>query len=284
MSLKQQQNQLLSAIFALDNANKITTDNVTLAQNKGYTAGLEIYQRSLLANANRALAITFATVHSFIGASAFKRLVKSYLQTHLKDAYDWGELGANFASFIKHQKIADLENSAILADIAALDFACHQTERAKNVDKDLASLSLLSSKDAYQLTVNFAAGFKVLPLNYPVDTVIEYIKNSHKKNNILSVEAIKQQLTHAELAEKKANAYYFLIWRPSFQAQYQQITEEEYLWLALWQSNQTQPVNQQLSLGRALDKTKTDRFSIVDWLPKAIEQQLINSISTQTPD
>ena len=284
MSLKQQQNQLLSAIFALDNANKITTDNVTLAQNKGYTAGLEIYQRSLLANANRALAITFATVHSFIGASAFKRLVKSYLQTHLKDAYDWGELGANFASFIKQQKIADLENSAILADIATLDFACHQTERAKNVDKDLASLSLLSNKDAYQLTVNFAAGFKVLTLNYPIDTIIEGIKNTYKKNNTLSVEAIKQQLTRAELAENKTNTYHFLIWRPNFQAQYQQVSEEEYQWLALWQSNQAQPINRQLSLGTALDKAKAYSFSIVDWLPKAIEQQLINSISIQTSD
>ena len=284
MALKQQQNQMLSAIFTLDNANKIITNNITATQNNSYSAGLEIYQRSLLANANRALAITFATVHSFIGAKAFKQLVKSYLQAHLKVAYDWGELGENFSSFIKQQHTKSLENSAILADIAALDFACHQTERAKNVDKDLATLSLLSNKDAYQLTVNFAAGFKVLTLNYPIDTVIESIKSAHKNNRILNIEAIKQQLTHAELAESITNTYHYLIWRPNFQAQYQQVTQEEYQWLALWQSNQAQPINRQLSLGTALDKAKAYSFSIVDWLPKAIEQQLINSISIQTSD
>ncbi len=287
MKIKQQQNQMLSAIFSLASAKKAITDDITLAQNKGYAAGLEIYQRSLLANANRALAITFATVHSFIGASAFKQLVNSYLQAQLKIQYDWGELGADFPGFIKQQAVS---NCAILADIATLDFACHQAERAEDIDRDLSSLSALSNKDAYQLTINFAAGFRILSLNHPVDLVVASIKSANESNNKLNTNNINKLLTKHELTSANTPKYYYLIWRPKFQAQYQQITPSEYQWLALWQSKKTLPDSQQLSIGDALDsvtastadKTSSDNFSIVDWLPKAIKQQLINSITVHS--
>ena len=284
MSIKQQQTQMLSAIFSLEEQ-KLTMTNIhtCCSPNQNHIAGLRVYQRSLIANANRALAITFATVHSFVGERVFMQLVKAYLQKHAKAQYDWGELGCEFPSFIRHQAI---DNNAILAAIAQLDFECHQAERAENVDKDLSTLSLLNDHDAYLLSINFASGFKVLKSNHPVDLVIENIKSAHEKNNKLTLSDINQllinpELTNAKPANTKTNEYYYLIWRPNFQAQYQQITQQEYHWLTLWQSSKSLADGQQLSIGSALDKTTDDNFSIIEWLPKAIEQQLISSISIQ---
>ena len=165
MNIKQQQSQMLSAIFSLESLQ----ENSAHKPSDFSATGLSIYQHSLLANASRALAITFATVHSFIGETGFSQLVKKYLQKHLKTQFDWGELGDNFPHFIHQQS---LPNSEVLAAIATLDFACHHTERAENVEKDLTTLSLLNDVDAYQLKLNFAAGFKVIKLDYPADLII----------------------------------------------------------------------------------------------------------------
>jgi len=273
MSIKQQQTQILSSIFSFDQLQKKKMHNDS-AKNKLHhsTAGLAVYQQSLLANASRALAITFATVHSFIGEVSFTLLAKEYLQASLKDQYDWGELGNTLPAFIKQQ---GRENNEVLATIAELDFTCHQSERAQDIEQDLTTLSLLSDVEAYQLSINFSAGFRVLKLKYPADLIIEKVKVAAENNDKLSLNDIRLMLADIEAGE-----YHYLIWRPSFQAQYQQITPQEYQWLALWQSPLLQPSSQQLSIGLALDKVTNKDFSIVDWLPKAIGQQLINSISS----
>lgn len=283
VNIKQQQSQMLSAIFSLESLQENGTHNSSEVS----AAGLSIYQRSLLANASRALAITFATVHSFIGETGFSQLVKAYLQKHLKTQFDWGELGDNFARFIQQQPIA---NNEVLAAIAELDFACHHTERAENVAKDLTTLSLLNEVDAYQLKLNFAAGFKVIKLDYPADLIITDIADSHKNSKVdednshRALSDIAEQLTGYQKGQ-----YYLLVWRPNFQAQYQQITLQEYQWLALWQSallaesNESSTNNRSLSIGGALDKINHQEFSIITWLPQAIQQQLIPSISLLTP-
>lgn len=103
------------------------------------------------------------------------------------------------------------------------------------------------------------------------------------------------KLTLNDIAERVARfsdgEYYFLIWRPSYQAQYQQISQAEYQWLVQWQTKvsnaetytERNAKSQQLSIGNALDKMTEVEFSFIDWLPKAIEQQLINSMSKLAP-
>jgi hypothetical protein len=280
MSIKQQQSQMLSAIFSLDPLQKTMADGIKKSeaseQSNISSAGLAVYQQSLLANATRALAITFASVHSFIGESSFTRLVKNYLQAHLKDHYDWGELGQEFPIFIKQQSIV---NNTVLAAIATLDFACHQAERVMDVERDLSTLALLNDVDAYQLDISFTPGFKLLKLQHPVDLIIKNIESAHEINNKLSLNDITQQLASSDVGE-----YYYLIWRPNFQAQYQQITWQEYQWLMLWQPEKSLSSNQPPSIGQALDYMANKDFLIVDWLPNAIEQQLINSISRREID
>ena len=273
MNIKQQQSAMLAAIFSLEE-NTATSTQESAGYSEGFSAGfsegLKIYQQSLLANASQALAITFATLHSFIGDVEFTLLVKKYLQVHFKPQYDWGELGDNFATFIiKHVD----ENNQLLSAIAELDFACHQAERAENKTIDLTSLSYLTEHDAYDLNINFSAGFTLLVLDYPVDVIINTIKTANEENTNLTLTDIREQLSSFQPSQ-----HYYAVWRPNFQAQYQQISQQEYQWLQLWQPQQTTN-EQSLSIGTALDKIPPESFSIVDWLPKAIEQQQISSIS-----
>jgi len=275
MTLEQQQSSLLEAIFSQTRPGAPITAPIT-------TQGLAIYQRSLLNNACFALKITFATVHSFVGEAVFQDLVKNYLQTGFKSEYDWGEFGIDFPHFIAGQAIS---HAALLASLAELDHACHQCERSENVSRDLDSLHLLSGQDPYRLSLSLSAGSRVVASAFPLDVIINEMTQLSKEKPSLTLEDIDRQLGFysQQYREKSQNSnreyngdkgFYYLVWRPHFQAQYAAITAAEYQWLQLWLSAEQ---NRALSLGLALDQLSED-FAIVDWLPKAIEQQQVNGV------
>jgi len=289
MTLNKQQSHLLSAIFSQQLSPEIDDNNVDIenaSNDQLNQQGLQIYQQSLLANATRALTITFATSASLIGEVLFRDLVKEYLLCELKSQYDWGEWGENFATFISNSHVA---NSKLLADIAALDFACHQCERAQNQDSDLTSMQLLSSVDAYQLSIVLCTGATLLKSNFPLDEIITEIQTANKEKSNFSLLDITKLLTNFNAkyggdttqgnrqlsAEGIAKEYYFIVWRPEFQAQYAQVERVEYQWLRFWLMKTS---SKTLSIGQALDEMSSKNFSIIDWLPKAIEQQLLSAI------
>ena len=125
---------------------------------------------------------------------------------------------------------------------------------------------------------------------------------------------VEKRLTQHSLSNTnntKQEPFYFVVWRPDFQAQYAQISSVEFNWFTeLLKSDQ----HNHISLGNALDtvlsnaETNTvngttgdiecdelkqppiQSFSFAEWLPKAIQKQHINRIfvmpsvmSTVTP-
>lgn len=304
--LNQQQSALLNAIFsgesntvviqsyvqgyASDNAQSNVENSVeSYVESNSQNQGLEIYQHSLIANAARALSITYATVHSYIGKTAFDALVENYLKVEMKKEYDWGEFGFTFAQFISTQTI---ENAYLLAAIAELDFACHQTERSKDVEVNLNTLNLLSEHDAYELFLTLCAGTQLICSTIPLDEVNNIISELTQANKINKLDDVTQQLTQfsntyvsdkKSINSTKSNSenkermlFHFVVWRPDFQATYSQITAEEYQWLSvLLQKKNTKNI----SIGQALDEVNNEHFSFIEWLPKAIEERLINGIT-----
>ncbi|WP_281558126.1 putative DNA-binding domain-containing protein [Thalassomonas sp. RHCl1] len=271
MALEHQQSSLLEAIFSQTRPGAPIT-----------AQGLAIYQRSLLNNACFALKITFATVHSFVGEAVFQGLVKNYLQTGFKSEYDWGEFGFDFPHFIAGQAI---NHAALLASLAELDYACHQCERSENISRDLDSLNLLSGQDPYRLSLSLSAGTRVVKSAFPLDVIINEMTQLSKENPSLTLKEIDMHLGFcsqkyrgkSQDSNRENNGdkgFYYLVWRPHFQAQYASITAAEYQWLQLWLSAKP---DRALSLGQALDQVSED-FAIVDWLPKAIEQQQLNGV------
>ena len=280
--LNQQQSALLNAIFS-------GSSELSFLEGNAYSQGLKIYQHSLIANAARALSITYATVHSYIGKAAFDGLVERYLKSEMKQAYDWGEFGSTFAQFISVQS---LENSDLLSEIAKLDFACHQAERSKNVEVNLSTLNLLSEHDAYKLFFTLCAGTQLVCSTLPLDEVNNTISELTQANKIKTLDDVMQQLTQlsnqyevdqkglssAENNHNNENStlFYFVVFRPDFQATYTRITAVEYEWLTLLlKGKQTN----RISIGQALDEMNNEGFSFVDWLPSAIKDRRINGIS-----
>ena len=62
--------------------------------------GLDIYRRNLLANAQRALSITFPTVFELLGSSVSKNLVYQFLRLSPPSQGDWSQWGEDFPQFI----------------------------------------------------------------------------------------------------------------------------------------------------------------------------------------
>ncbi len=272
--LDQQQSELLEAIFLGNSLFNQSSDNDV--KNKG----LKIYQHSLIANAARALSITYATVHSYIGKNRFNTLVANYLKAELKQEYDWGEFGSTLPGFIAKQ---ELSNAYLLSQIAKLDLACHQAERSKDVPIDLTTLNLLGEHDAYQLYINFCSGIDIMQSTLPLDEINNTITNLTEEEKINSLDDVTQQLTEFETKYKfsdneAGNLYSFIIWRPDFQAQYTRISTDEHLWFSALLGKETES---KASIGQALDEMNEENFSFVEWLPKAIQERLINSITIQ---
>jgi len=272
--LDQQQNKLLQAIFL----GKILLD--PSLENDVKNKGLKIYQHSLIANATRALSITFATLHSYMGKNIFDALVAKYLKAELRQEYDWGEFGSNLPSFIAKQ---EFDNAYLLSQIAKLDLACHQAERSKDVAIDLSTLNLLGEHDAYQLYINFCSGINLMQSRLPLDEINNTITQLTEEQNINNLDDVTQQLTEFStrynLADNESETLYnFIIWRPDFQAQYTRISTEEYLW---FNTLLDKDLTSKTSIGQALDDLNETDFSFVEWLPKAIQEQLINGITLQ---
>jgi hypothetical protein len=273
MTLHKQQTELLAAIFSQQSYDEVK-DDTAISLRQIAPNGLKIYQQSLLANAVRALTTTFATLASFIGERTFTTLVKAYLQKELKAQYDWGECGASFSAFIAQSSVA---NAALYSELAALDFACHQCQRSEDQAQNLDSLTLFASNDAYQLSVVLSAGAALFTSSFPLDEIIskvEQLSTEQKDITLVDIELVLTDFSEKYQQQIPTN-YNFVIWRPAFIAQYAQIEAAEFQWLKLWLKTSS---IEKPSIGQALDQMKTENFSIVDWLPKAIEMQILSEI------
>jgi hypothetical protein len=303
MMLKKQQSILLDLIFSQHHSQyspqqdlgrnlqghcKEAPQDAMFESLSAFNKGLAIYKNSLLANASRALAITFATLYSLLGKKKFDYLVKVYLQAEFKQQYDWGEFGDSFSSFIAGQTVQKkIGNASLLSAVAKLDFACHQCERSENSVANLDTLNLLTEHDAYHLKIKLSAGMQVISSGLPLDEFMQNITQVADKGSTSpfdDIELIMTQFSQQYFGEQICrrneessivDKYYYLVWRPRFQAQYVQITLAEFDWFSLWL---TQRSDIDLSIGTALDKMDPERFSLIDWLPNAIEQQQISAI------
>lgn len=271
--LDQQQSDFLKAVF-LGNCVQSSSDKVSIEEK-----GLEVYQYSLIANTARAFSITFATAHSYMGKKAFDELVASYLKIELKTEYDWGEFGKTFPDYISTQKI---EHAFLLSELAKLDLLCHQAERSKDVTSDLTTLNLLSEHDAYELYITLNSGMALMQSSIALDDLNQTITQLTEEGRITQLSDVTKVLnefsSEFNTSKNDNEIYNFVVWRPDFQAQYTRITDEEYQWLSLLMDKGKIIKN---SIGQALDEINNENFSLVEWLPKAIQEQLINGITTQ---
>ncbi len=215
--------------------------------------GLAIYQRNLLANANRALQITFPTVLQLIGEELFEYATGQLLKNTPPCEGDWGLWGQDFAKVL--QGIEALQNYSYVADSARLDFAHHMLERQPDYSPDITSMNLLAqhSLDDIQLVLN--PNLVQISSSFPVVDIF---------------------FNHMQLAQenlKNGIGQNALLFRPQYKAQVRALSEAEHYWITL--------IKLGVKLGTALDAMESKKFNdfaFEKWLPMAIKQNLIHCL------
>ncbi len=225
--------------------------------------GLEIYQRNLLASAQRALQITFPTVLQLIGEELFIHATKNLLQKTPPAQGDWGLWGDEFPALLKI--LPQLTDYPYVAECAELDLARHKLERAGDSNVLMSSLQLLADLDPDNIEIILSENLKFWSSAFPVVDIY----HSHAETQQGKDDWLKQAKEKLENNQGQK----LLLYRPQFKAQLRALKDDEYYFLTL--------ISEGVTLGRALDLMICEgflNFSFEQWLPLAIQQNLLSCL------
>ncbi len=221
--------------------------------------GLTVYQRSLSANAKRALDISFPTVKQLVGDDFFSQLCDNFLHAHPLTTGDWGDWGCELPRWLACSR--ELADYPYLGDCAQLDWLCHQSERASDIATDLDSLPLLAENDIYQVAIKLCSGIAIFTSMYPVVDIWNAHQTAEKNAELFAQAA--QSITNKEPQSA-------LVWRPEWKSKVKEITASEFLFLQHTLAGQ--------SIGDTLDALSNTEFSVETWLPQALQDGLLCGI------
>ena len=253
---KNEQHLLLEAIW--------NDESSALAQCGFNSHGITIYRRNLLANAQRALNISFPTVFELLDSDISESLVYQFLRLSPPNRGDWTQWGENFSHFLSTTE-AGIDYPYI-ADCAALDWYVHCA--LHGVDQTLVSstLQLFNESEPEQLFIVFNENVKVFKTLYPLTEIFQ----AHHHSNKLEREAA---MTDAKKALLKISfEQIVMVYRPDFQPKVTALSASEGKFMLALLANK--------SLSQSLDTVKNDnKFSFEQWLFTAIDRNLINIIT-----
>lgn len=130
--------------------------------------GLRAYRDNAAALADKALAATFPTLRQLLGDAAFPGFARAFWRGHPPLVGDLGEWGAALSDFIAAEPA--LADEPYLADVARLEWAVHQAERAPDATP-LVGLDRLGDTDPAALQLHFQPGVALLVSPHPVATL-----------------------------------------------------------------------------------------------------------------
>ncbi len=130
--------------------------------------GLKAYRDNAGALAVQALAAPFPTVQQLLGDAAFAGMARAFWRAQPPQAGDLGEWGAALPAFIEAEPA--LAEEPYLADVARLEWALHQAERAADA-QPLQGVERLADTDPQALFVRFQPGVWCGASAHPVVTI-----------------------------------------------------------------------------------------------------------------
>lgn len=233
--------------------------------------GIEIYRRNLLANARRALNISFPTVFMLLDSDVCDALVSSFLNSSPPTQGDWGQWGSNFSHFIKESEVG--RDYPYLADCAKLDWHVHCALHGKDQTFDQTSLLILARCEPNSIAIEFNDNVALLRSRYPIEDI--FIAHHHEHPEERDVALTRAQFALALLddmgsSEVQAQSEYHLaIYRPEFQPKVTRLTATEHRFMAVLFTGET--------LDTALNCVNHEpSFLFEQWLVRAIEFNLIH--------
>lgn len=151
----QRQQALMSAIHASPRADD--------------TPGLRAHRGHVRVVSGQVLTNAYPKVATLVGQDTLAQLAWQLWRQHpptSADLGDWGHaLPELLANLVTHD--ADWQAWTCLPDLARLEWACQQCERACEQAPDLGSLQLLGSAEPQDITVDLQAGLAVLSSPWP---------------------------------------------------------------------------------------------------------------------
>lgn len=257
---KNEQHRLLAAIW---------NDETLVLQQNGFDAqGINIYQRNLLANAQRALSISFPTIFKLLDSDISASLVHQFLRSSPPSQGDWGQWGETFTTFLSSHEVS--ENYPYLPDCAALDWHIHCGLHGKDQTFERPSLQLLSDSEPEYITVIFNQNVKVISSQYPITEILQ----AHHHSDEIQRKGAMKKAQEALLSIPKE--HWTMIYRPEFQPQVTRLSVSEGNFMHCLMSGST--------LAQALDMVSSDHdFVFEKWLIAAIERNLIYYFSKDKP-
>lgn len=225
-----------------------------------YERGLAAYRAHAGALAERVLAAAFPTVQQLLSEDAFGHLARAFWQRDPPVAGDMGLWGGALAAFIAGaQSLAD---EPYLADVARLEWAVHEAERAADIGAP-QGLDLLATQDPAGLWLRLAPGTAVLASAHPV----VHIWQAHRSRQAQRFAPVRE----AFASGRGDNA---LVVRRAWRAEVLAIGQAEFLFTAALLAG--------ASLAAALQESG-DAFDFEAWLIAALAQQRLAAVATTAP-
>jgi hypothetical protein len=229
--------------------------------------GIQVYRRNLLANASRALEISFPTLTQLLGAKGTQALTALYYDDHPLLVGDWGEWGEHLASWLSQQEI--IHDIPYLADVARLDWFCHRIERSETPENTTASIAILNVIDSNFLQLKPTHHLAVMVSRFPI---LEIWQAHHA-----SEESREAWLVLANTPLPKGKQQYLLLSCQHWRATPSIIPHEEYLFF--------ETLLQGKSLASAMTLASNLGSKALPWLDSALQKCLaIGFTSTQLGD
>ena len=226
---------------------------------KGLSKGLIAYRNNIKATAANALAMTYPTVVSQIGQELMDYISQALLFKQPPCHGDWAEWGVGLPNFLKTLDM--LDDYPFVAESARLDLAVHQVERAADNWFEQESLALLSEADLDNVYIKLNDFVQFFSSPFPI-TDIRLVDEQDEAAITRLKNAISENKLHQNV----------LIYRPHFKACIQVIDTHELEWLTL--------LAKELSLGESLDVMSETGFNFTQWLPAALERNLVSKLHT----
>ena len=124
----------------------------------GGERGLAAYRANLQVLSAQALAVPFERLREALGEDDFASLAWTFWRTHPPECGDLGQWGGALEGFLIERAGED----SGLPDLARLDWASHQAERAADAPLDADSLALLGTTPPEQLWLRLRPGVSLL--------------------------------------------------------------------------------------------------------------------------
>lgn len=124
----------------------------------GGERGAAAYRNNLKTLSAQALAVPFARLREALGEDDFAALAWSFWRAHPPERGDLAQWGGALENFL----IERAGDDSGLPDLARLDWALHQAERAADAELDADSLTLLGTTPAETLWLQLRPGMALL--------------------------------------------------------------------------------------------------------------------------